>query len=98
MSVHEAIAFADRLLPGAPAADDAIDPRWQAIIAIGEHIETEPDAVWTFVRRWGVTPDDDLRDAIATCLLEHLLEHHGERLLPRVEAAVGEDASFVRDA
>jgi hypothetical protein len=28
--------------------------------------------------------DADLRTAIATCLLEHLLEHHFDRLIARV--------------
>jgi len=51
---------------------------------VGEFIESEPEAVWTFARRWGKHASADLRAAVATCLLEHLLEHHFELLFPRV--------------
>ena len=94
MPVLEAISDANRLLPGQPAADGASDPRWQAIIAVAEHIPTEPEGVWTFVRQWGSYPQDDLRDAIATCVLEHLLEHHFDTMFPRVEAWARSDPAF----
>jgi hypothetical protein len=84
MDVHEAIQAADSLLPGEPAAE-GLDPRWQAIIEVGEYIESEPEAVWGFIRRWGGHPQEDLRNAVATCLLEHLLEHHFATYFPRVE-------------
>lgn len=83
MTAIEAIREADALLPGEPIS--GTDPRWQAIIAVGEFIESSPEPVWDFVRRWGSDPQDDLRDAIATLLLEHLLEHHFEDIFPRVE-------------
>jgi hypothetical protein len=86
VNVGEAITAAERLLPGEPAPEGERDPRWQAIIAVGEHIEAEPEAVWRFIERWGSHPQEDLRDAIATCLLEHLLEHHFVAFFPRVEA------------
>jgi hypothetical protein len=90
VGVHEAIRHANALLPGEPAHEGA-DPRWQAIIAVGEHIESEPEAVWSFIRRWGGHRQEDLRAAVATCLLEHLLEHHFAAYFPRVEqAALGE--------
>jgi hypothetical protein len=41
MTLQEAIAAAEVLLPGRAAPDGRIDPRWQAIIAIREFIETE---------------------------------------------------------
>lgn len=84
MDVQQAIRDAERILPGV-AVDIGLDPRWQAIIAIGEHTESEPAAVWEFIQRWGVHSDDDLRMAIATCLLEHLLDYHFDAFLPRVE-------------
>ncbi len=94
MSMIEAIRHANRLLPGMPAAEGEEDARWQAIIAVGDYIQTDPEAVWEFVRRWGVHPQVDVRDAIATCLLEHLLEHHFKTILPRVEQAITEDRLF----
>ena len=94
MTVNEAIRRAEAVLPGRPAADDQIDPRWQAIIAVGEFIQTEPEAVWRFVERWAKHPNGDLRMAIATCLLEHLLEHHFALLFPRVERQVSRSTRF----
>ena len=92
--VDQAIADAERLLPGVPAEEGVPDPRWQAIIEIGESIESDPEAVWRFVARWGRHEQEDLRMAVACCLLEHLLEHHFERLFPRVQALAREDPLF----
>ena len=39
VAVHRAIARAERVLPGKPAAEGKRDPRWQAIIRVGEFIE-----------------------------------------------------------
>ncbi len=86
--VWEAIERAERILPGRAAAEGRRDPRWQAIIAIEDFVQEEPDAVWSFILRWGNSVDEDLRSAIATGLLEHLLEHHFRRFFPRVEEAV----------
>lgn len=94
MSVKELIRDADALLPGTPAPEGAEDPRWQAIIAIGEHVETHPEEVWSFVARWGISVQEDLRSSIATCLLEHLLEHHFESIFPRVQRLAEADRMF----
>jgi len=94
MTVNEAIRRANSILPGRPAPDGQKDPRWQAIIAVGEFIRTEPEAVWAFVERWGKHANDDLRAAIATCLLEHLLEYHFDLLFPRVERQVSRGKRF----
>jgi len=93
MHVHDAIREAESLLPGEPA-EDSPDPRWQAIIRLGEYIESDPEAVWEFIRQWGGHPQKDLRDAIATCLLEHLLEHHFATYFPRVEELALADPRF----
>lgn len=95
MTVVEAIAAAEALLPGEAAPEGEVDPRWQAVIAIGEFVETEPDAVWPLIARWGCSPDEDLRMAIATCLLEHLLEHHFDAVIDRVEVLARKDKYFL---
>ena len=92
MDVREAIRNAERLLPGEPV-DEGQDPRWQAIITVGEYIETEPEALWSFIRRWGSHPQEDLRDAVAACLLEHLLEYHFALYFPQVEKCARADRS-----
>jgi hypothetical protein len=96
MTMDQAIAQAEAILPGSAAAEGDIDPRWQAIIAVGEFIEDDPEPIWRFVRRWGSTEDEDLRMAIATCLLEHLLEHHFDRFISRVEEAAHGNPLFAR--
>jgi hypothetical protein len=94
VSLSDAIAFAESILPGVAAPDGAEDPRWQAIIAVGEYVETNPEELWQFVLRWGSHQDPDLRAAIATCLLEHLLEYHFSLLFPRIEAAATRNQLF----
>ena len=94
MSVHHAMAAADALLPGQPASEGCVDARWQAIIEVGDFVETAPEDVWDFVARWGCHPQEDVRAAIATCLLEHLLEHHFPLIFPRVEQLVHQEPLF----
>jgi hypothetical protein len=85
MTIREAILLAEEILPGVPAPEEAEDPRWRRIIEVGEYVRSEPEQVWAFVERWGSHDDADLRDAVATVLLEHLLEHHFGSVFPRVE-------------
>jgi len=94
MTVREAIDDAEAVLPGVPAPADARDERWQRILEVGSYLRDEPEAVWGFVARWGGHEQEDLRSAIATCLLEHLLEHHFALLFPRVEALAAADPLF----
>ena len=94
MSIDEAIARANAILPGQPAPDGEQDPRWQAIIEVGEYIKTNPDEVWSFAAHWGCHEQDDLRMAITTCLLEHLLEYHFGLIFPRVEQLSHRDSFF----
>jgi len=94
MTVQEAIAAAEQILPGHAAPDGVEDPRWQAIIEIGHFASQEPEAIWPFVLKWGSYEDEDLTEAIATCLLEHLLEYHFDVIFPRVEAAAKSNACF----
>jgi hypothetical protein len=93
-SLQETIAAAERVLPGEAAGDGDVDSRWQAIIAVAEFIPAQPDDVWEFTAKWGGHTDADLRAAIATCLLEHLLETHFERVFPRVEILARRNAHF----
>jgi hypothetical protein len=94
VTVDQAINRATAILPGTPAPDGELDERWQAIIEVGEFIETDPEPIWAFVSHWGCHSEWDLRAAIATCLLEHLLEHHFSRIFPRAEALALADSNF----
>jgi hypothetical protein len=95
-SVEEAIRQAELVLPGSEAPEGAIDPRWQAIIAVGEYLESDPEPIWEFVCRWAECDDDDLKAALGTCLLEHLLEHHFATYFPKVERACVQSKQFAR--
>lgn len=84
--VHRAIADAERVLPG-HASTGGECPRWQAIIAVGMFIETDPLPVCDFAMKWAWRRGADLQRAISCCLIEHLLEHHFDLVLPRMRAA-----------
>jgi uncharacterized protein (DUF433 family) len=76
-NLHYAILAAEALLPGKPAPKGENDPRWQAMLKVGDFIESEPEAIWPFVLKWGSLPnEEDLSAAVATILLEHLLRDH----------------------
>jgi hypothetical protein len=94
MTVQEALAAAEELLPGYPAPDGAEDPRWQAIIEVAMFAEREPEAIWPFVLKWGSHEDEDVRAAIATCLLEDLLQYHFDTIFARVEPAARSSPLF----
>ena len=95
-NVQLAIQAAEKILPGQAAPADAEDPRWQAIIEVSEFLETDPAPIWSFVQRWGSYPDDDLSDAIATCVLEHLLELHFDAYFSKVVEAAHSNPQFAR--
>lgn len=96
MTLQEALAAAEQLLPGQAAPEGEEDPRWQAFIKVGMFAEQEPEAIWPFVLKWGSYSDEDLSAAIATCLLEDLLEYHFDLLFPRIETAAKSNAWFAK--
>jgi len=94
MDVQQALRNAEAVLPGEPAPEGEVDPRWRAMIALGEYVESDPEPIWEFVARWGRADDPDLRAGIAACLLEHLLQYHFASIFPRVDALVRADRQF----
>lgn len=66
------------------------DVRWQALIAIADWIETDPERVWEVVLEYGDSQDEDMRTGVATVLMEHVLEHYFDsyfqQLRDRIEA------------
>jgi hypothetical protein len=74
------LPLATDLLP-----DTDNDCRWQAAIVIGEFIDTAPDKVWDVIVEHSDSNDADLRTAVGTVLLEHLLQRHGARFRPLVD-------------
>src|SRR5688500_11068009 len=93
MSVARAIEHANSILPGVPV-DSGEDPRWQAIIQIGEYVEANPEELWRFVVAWCGHEQEDLRNAVACVLLEHLLEYHFDLIFPRIRPIAQRDHLF----
>ena len=50
--------------------DENNNCRWQALIVIGEFIQSKPDEVWRVVREYAESEDDDMRLGVAKVLLE----------------------------
>lgn len=74
------------------------DVRWQAIIVLGEYIPSgrRNEDIWNFiVQCCGI--DDDMQDALATILLEHLLEYDVHRTIDRIKAAPPQKAAPLLD-
>ena len=57
--------------------------RWAAAAELGEFVFEHPDSVWPLVLRFGSSDVEDVRQAIATNVLEHILEHHFDSFFPR---------------
>jgi hypothetical protein len=73
--------------------DSDNDIRWQAIIVVGESVPSDPQAVWEIVQQYAASPDEDIRDAVATVLLEHLLDADFETYFPRVRERIQSGAA-----
>lgn len=93
-NVQMAIAAVERVLPGKAAPEGARDKRWQAVLDLTVYIQSDPGALWPFVLKWGSHKDEDLRGAVATMLLEHLLEHHFDLIFPKVKTAARSNSNF----
>lgn len=52
------------------------DCRWQAIIIIGEFLNTRQEDIWKIIITFGSSDNGDIRTAIATVLLEHFFEEN----------------------
>jgi hypothetical protein len=61
---------------------------WSAAVAAGELVQREPKQVWQLIMQYGVSSNEDVRAAVATCMLEHLLEHHFDEYFPLLETEI----------
>lgn len=86
VTIDTAVSHALSLL-NLQRVDSGSDPRWQAIIEVGKHIESSPGEVWQFISCARVGADEDLEAALTTVLLEHLIEQNEEFKQKAYEAA-----------
>ena len=96
MSVESVIAEANAILPGTPSRHGEADPRWEVIIEVSEFIESNPNEVWAFAKRWASHEQRDLQAAIATCLIEHLLEFDFATFFPLAAVEAKASRSFAQ--
>lgn len=72
--------------------------RWEAAIELGQHFYGEdgsPELVWNTVVEYGCHKSEDVRTAVATCILEHILEDHFVIYFPKVSQLAGWKCSFL---
>jgi hypothetical protein len=73
------------------------DCRWQALIVVGESVESDPEAVWQVVCEHGASEDEDMRAGVATVLLEHLLGQHFDLYFPRLKERIEAGSPLLAD-
>jgi hypothetical protein len=49
---------------------------WAGAVAMGEYCESEPGSIWPLTVKYASHDHAEMRMAIASCVLEHLLEFH----------------------
>lgn len=68
---------------------------WKAAEQLGELAETEPRKIWSLVEKHGSSQNPEVRQAIATCVLEHVLQFHFDEYFSRVEQLInGGNSNF----
>src|SRR6185369_15327244 len=61
---------------------DSENDRWAGAADLGEYAFARPEQAWPLVVEFGSSSVEDTRAAIATCVLEHILEHHFDTYFP----------------
>ncbi len=75
----------------------ARDQRWEAAAQLTDFATSKPYLVWPIVVRLGSSADEDLRQAVATCILEHVLEHYFVKYFPLLEKEIERGNPNLRD-
>lgn len=75
-----------------PDADNTC--RWQAMIVVGEYVKSQPERVWQIVEAYGAHRSADMRAAVATVLLEHLIDENPSCYRPRAETLAARSRVF----
>jgi hypothetical protein len=62
--------------------------RWDGAELLGDFVDSAPELVWPLVVYFGSSENEDVRAAIATCVLEHLFQFHFEPYFSEAERLV----------
>lgn len=79
------------------ASGDRVKRR-KAAVDLAEHAENFPELVWPLVVKYGSSKDGNLRVAIATCVLDRVLQFHFDEYFPKAEELVLEGNPEFREA
>lgn len=70
---------------------------WNAAEIMGEYAEHHPSAIWCLTLIHASSADTEVRQAIATCVLEHILEYHFDTFFDLIENAIQGGDERLRD-
>ncbi len=62
--------------------------RWKVAFELTDLAKSDPELLWPLIVKYGSSEDEDVRDEIATCALEHLLEYHFSKFIDRIEVLI----------
>ncbi len=68
--------------------DPAPNVRWRILVAIEDFAERCPERIWPFVVKWGSVLNRDIRQGVACCILEHILEFHWDEYFAESRAVI----------
>ncbi len=69
------------------------DKRWEAASLLSEYVECFPNEIWDIIVKYGSSNNEGLRQAIASCALEHVLEYHFDEFFPKLESLIKIDSN-----
>lgn len=72
--------------------------RWAAAAELSEHVVSNSDRIWPTVLELASSDVEDIRQAVATNVLEHILEHDFDRFFPLIESEVKRGNENLRDS
>ena len=82
MSIGSASSLPDLNTIRQQLCSDVEGERWAGAADLGEYVFDHPEKAWPLVLEFGSSAVEDTRSAIATCVLEHILEHHFDVYFP----------------
>src|SRR5882724_11959274 len=85
----------DKIEEGLQSSDES--QRWTAASAAGDLIPTKPRSVWNLILKYGSYSNEDVRSAVASCMLEHLLESNFEEYFPLLKTQIIEGNILLTD-
>lgn len=71
--------------------------RWKILTLLGNYSEQYPNILWPIIIKWGQSNISDIRNGIACCVLEHVLQYHKSKYIKRINKIVIEGSWYMKD-